>query len=73
MPPPPMDGISWYILNQTAPLPSNVAAVIPAGTLAMYADKAPGWKMLGLADQVTLPPALALYIEVLPPPPRMAW
>lgn len=37
------DGRSWKTLNQTAPAPSHVAAVCPLGTLAMYADRAPGW------------------------------
>lgn len=48
MPPDEKLGWSCQILNQTAPLPSKVAALVPAGTFARYARAGPWWKMAGL-------------------------
>lgn len=39
----PTVGSSWYTLNHTVPSPSQVPAVLPDGTLAMYASSGPGW------------------------------
>jgi hypothetical protein len=50
-------GPASKILNHTLPLPSQVAAVYPLGTLAIYAVSGPGWKMSGCTAKLTTDPA----------------